>query len=106
MADFGSQLAQIAIQISNGFRHRKRSLEKERTNLKLSLDQIEADLEAADLAIDRIHSFRPNMGGDLRCPQCWIRQGVETALTPVASHTGDWDDFTCRVCHFETSLQA
>ena len=103
MRDAKSLLGQAAIEIANGFRRRKLDLEKEQSDLKLSLAQAKAGLEATDLAIYRLGRFSVTLGAEYQCPRCWIAQGVPSSLIPQPGDTKeDW--FKCRICNYELSI--
>ena len=99
MDDSRGQLVQEAIQISNGFAEHKRGLEREKVDLKNKLAQIEANLEATNLAIDRPQSFRADIGGQFQCPRCWIAHERQSTLVAIRSAT-EADEFQCRSCDF------
>ena len=103
MRDAKSLLGQEAIEIANGFRRRKLDLEKEQLDLKLSLAQVKADLEATDHAIYRLGRFSPTLGAEYQCPRCWIAQGVPSSLIPQPRGTKE-DCLKCRICSYELSI--
>lgn len=100
-----NELMQSAIQYANRFRERARTLKESLRDLELKAAETKGHLHATDLAIDRLKSFRPDIGGDLQCPRCWIAHGVNSSLIPQSSET-DSDWFKCRTCDFEFEVNA
>jgi hypothetical protein len=103
MSDAKKELGQEAIQIANGFQRRSIELEKELLAMKLKKAELEAHLDAAHLAVQRLDNFRVTIGGDYQCPRCWVAHGVEATIIPQPSDTS-LDVFMCRNCHDEFSF--
>lgn len=93
-----SELAQAAIEYANGFRQRANSLVEELRAAKLKVSEIQAHLDATNLAIERSNNFRPDIRGEVQCPFCWIAQGHHVALSGQPSDTDD-DWFRCANGH-------
>ena len=94
---------QEAIQIANGFTQRKLDFERDKAELQLKLKQVEAQLEAANLASKRLATFTMHRDGTEQCPRCWIAHEVAADLTPIPSDNRD-DIFRCRSCGFEIAV--
>lgn len=100
-----NDLMQAAISYTNGFRERARNLKKALQDLELKATETKAHLHATDLAIERLDSFHPDIGGELQCPACWVAHGNNSPLVPQPSETAsDW--FKCGVCGFELESPA
>ena len=46
--------------------------------------ETQAQLDAANLAYERLARFEPVIGGALQCPGCWIEYGSHAPLVAVA----------------------
>jgi hypothetical protein len=62
----------------------------------------QAQIDAANLAYERFTQFKPEIGGVLQCPGCWIEYGSHAPLVAVAGiNAGAPDAFRCNGCGFD-----
>lgn len=100
-----AQIGQIALEIANNAQERALPLRKEREQIEARLGEINALLREANFARERFARFRPEIGGKLQCPQCWIRDESSGELVPIPG-TDREDFFKCRKCQLEFSSPA
>ena len=105
MTDAKTQLVQEALMIGSDFYRSKQESEKKQARLTSELQHEKAMSDAAGLALERSRNFRATLGTDFACPNCWVRQGVESPLIAQSSPNDD-DWFKCRVCDHEFSFPA
>ena len=96
-------LFQDALEIANGAARRKLKLERNKLDLQAKLQDVEAQLEAADIASNRATSFQVHRDGREQCPRCWIEHEMAVDLTPLRSDDRD-DEFRCRSCGYEVTI--
>ena len=64
--------------------------------------ETQAQLDAAQLAYQRLAQFEPVIGGTLQCPGCWIGYGSHAPLVAVPGVSpGAPDVFRCSGCGFD-----
>ena len=103
MADTEKQIIAFAVERANNTMQRISGLEREKLGLKEQLVAVQAKLDSANGAVDRLKTFRPTLGGVLQCPYCWIDSSLQAPLTPQGSGTAqDW--YVCNVCHSELPI--
>jgi len=73
------------------------SLEAEFRDIEKRKSEIEARLQAGNLAFERLGNFDPRIGADFQCPRCWVQKEIRSGLHPVGSNTRD-DILRCGVC--------
>jgi hypothetical protein len=62
----------------------------------------QAQLDAAQLAYQRLAQFEPAIGGTLQCPGCWIEYCSHAPLVAVTGISpGAPDAFRCNGCGFD-----
>jgi hypothetical protein len=66
--------------------------------------EIEARLQIANHALERLGSFVSIRGNDLQCPRCWITNEVIANLRP-ASGSDSAQQFRCETCKSDFNLQ-
>ncbi len=96
-------IKQKAVEIANQIKESAAGLEKEKAQLELRALEIKARLQSASLTDKRAMHFRPEIGGKLQCPRCWVSNEVSTPLTPM-SGTAKEDFFQCKTCGFQISI--
>jgi len=99
------QLVREATDLAAQTTYQVPNLEAEKLRIETRLHEIEAQLHAANLALDRLNRFVPLRGADLQCPRCWVAS--ETASTLIARDGGTMrqDFYRCRICGHEMALQ-
>jgi hypothetical protein len=66
--------------------------------------ETKAQLDAADLAYERLSRFEPEIGGTLQCPSCWIHYGSQAPLVAIpAINPATTPGFRCEGCDFSLS---
>lgn len=98
-----TQLQGIAAQIADEMQEGADDLQFQLDSLETRRAQIEAELEAANSAHDRLANFAVEIGGDYQCPRCWIERETRSALQALSAGAGE-DRFRCRVCREEFTL--
>ena len=66
--------------------------------------ELKAKLDSAHLAGNRLANFKVKVGPYYQCPQCWIFNGVQSALKSIPSGGSREDIFRCDVCGFDFSV--
>ncbi len=97
------ELKQIAQEVAEHAHARVSSLQAQLTEIEARKSEVSAKLASARLAPERLYNFKPEIGGKLQCPRCWIDNELRAALSPIPSNTGN-DLFRCNVCQFEHSF--
>ena len=67
--------------------------------------EIEARLDTANHALERLSSFVSIRGSDLQCPRCWIKTEVIATLRPAIGGPSGHDNLRCEICKSEFNLQ-
>jgi hypothetical protein len=67
--------------------------------------EIEARLNTANHALERLSSFVSIRGSDLQCPRCWINNEVIASLRPASGGPSAHDNFRCETCKSDFNLQ-
>lgn len=98
-------LIQEASRVSANARYRAEGLQIEKRNLETRLSQIQAQLDAADFALDRLNSYRPIIGDDLQCFRCWMETGRQSVLSPIGGGTTKEDLYRCHTCGLDYSVR-
>jgi hypothetical protein len=60
--------------------------------------EIEARLDTANHALERLSSFVSIRGSDLQRPRCWIENEVIAILRPASGGPSGHDNFRCETC--------
>ena len=60
--------------------------------------EIEAECEAVRGAPERLLKFRPKIGADYFCPDCWIKNERRSTMRPVPSGLPNVDIMRCNAC--------
>lgn len=95
------EIKQVAAKLAVDAQHRLEHLQEELAEVEIRKSEIEAQLMATRPSPERAFSFRPEVGGELQCPRCWVDQGIGSILTAVAAREGC---FRCEACHFEFAI--
>ena len=59
---------------------------------------IESQLHAANMATKRLLDFRPMIGADYQCPDCFIKNETRSAMRPIPAGPSGLDLFKCVTC--------
>jgi hypothetical protein len=73
------------------------AVQQEIDDLKKQIDERQKKIDAAKFADERVETFREKLGGEFRCPRCWIDDMAMEVLKPIPSKTRD-DYFSCDKC--------
>ena len=98
-----SEIKHIATKMAVSAQHRLERLQEELAEVETRKTEIEAQLNAARLAPERVFNFQPQIARQYQCPRCWIEREVRSEINPIPSDTSD-DLFRCRICHFEITI--
>jgi ribosome-interacting GTPase 1 len=66
--------------------------------------RLEAELRGTQLAPQRLSTFQVKRDGDYQCPECGIKRGEQSAMTPRPGNPR-LDLFECATCRFEIDVQ-
>jgi hypothetical protein len=91
------KLRQIAREVADANVDRILAFEKEKLELDARQRELQAKLDAANLANDRLVEYEPRTKGDYMCPKCPINSGIAARLKPIDG-TDRLDRFRCEVC--------
>jgi hypothetical protein len=91
-------LTEEAAEAALALKSRARSLEAELLDIEKRKAEIEAKLDAARRAQQRLFDYHPRMGRYFQCPRCWIQNEVRATLSPVPG-TGEEDIMRCQTCN-------
>jgi hypothetical protein len=89
-----------AARVAERCQTRAPALERELREIKARKAKIEAELQAATLYRQRLSGFQPEIGRDLQCPQCWVRDGIRSRLVPGTGTDRD-GIYRCTACRFQ-----
>ena len=101
MAD---ELERIAKDRAAGAKHRAAQLKREIADLERTTAEKKTQLEAANLAPDRLANYSARIGIDYRCPLCWMDHGRHATLRPIGGGTDMEDFFRCNSCKQEYGI--
>jgi len=99
-----NQITQLAFQIATDILQTAKQLEPEFLQLEQRKLEIQAQFDSANLCFERLNSFRPELGGHLQCPGCWIRNERHTNLTPLPDQSEAERLFRCDICEMDYSV--
>jgi len=102
---FADQLYETAVRLAKYAQNSASALEEERLQIEMRKREVEAQLDAANLAHKRLANFLPIRGSDFQCPRCWIDHGTASNLQMTAKNKSSTENFRCGMCHFEFSLR-
>src|SRR5688500_1761850 len=91
------QLAQWAIRIAQDVQKDARALRAKLEELEVRKAVIVSKLNSLRQAPHRAEQFKPKIGNDFQCPECWV-SGRQTVLRELSSQ--DDNKFECPVCPF------
>jgi transposase-like protein len=99
------QLIEIATELAVDAKDNVADLQRKLSAVEAAKLEIEARLETANHALERLSSFVSIRGGDLQCPRCWINNKVIATLRPASDGPSGHDKFRCETCKSEFNLQ-
>ena len=84
---------------------KKARLDREALDLHTQSTKKTEESKIAGAAYQRLLKFRPRLGDDLRCPDCFIIRGAVSVLEAsidrfVATGDDTFDEFRCRECGY------
>ena len=91
-------ISDLAAQMAEESQQRAATLQAKLQEIEAQRTEVQAELDAAKLARQRLANFQVQIGLNFQCPQCWIYNGVQSSLRPIPSGTGE-DVFRCDICH-------
>src|ERR1700677_4990895 len=92
-----TQIMAKAHALAGNLKGRRPYLERQKAEIQKKLASIQADLDATNLAVDRLATFNPTIAVWGQCPSCWLHKGIHSNLTESASF-GSHDVFRCDTC--------
>jgi DNA-directed RNA polymerase subunit M/transcription elongation factor TFIIS len=104
LMSFADKLYETAVRLAKYAQSSAAALEEELLQLEMRKREVEAQLDAANLAHQRLADFFPIRGADFQCPRCWIDHGTVSNLQMTAKNTSSTENYRCGTCHFEFSL--
>jgi len=103
MTNANTVLKQTAIHIAKVLESRDLPLHQEIKNAEDKIEHLKLLLEASG-ARQRSLDFSPTIGNNLQCPECWVRSGDSSLLTPIPTDPNEDDKFYCAACFNYFSL--
>jgi hypothetical protein len=100
------QLIEIATELAVDVKGEVATLQRRLAELENRKLEIEARLDAAKYALQRLSSFVSVRGTEFQCPRCWILNEAIASLRPIDGETKDQDSFRCIVCESEFGLRS
>jgi hypothetical protein len=100
------QLIEIATELAMDVKGEVATLQRRLAELENRKLEIEARLDAAKYALQRLSSFVSVRGTEFQCPRCWILKEAIASLRPIDGETKDQDSFRCIVCESEFGLRS
>jgi hypothetical protein len=102
---FADQMREVAVRLAKYAQSRAVALEHELLEVEARKREIEAQLDAAKFAHQRLKDFIPMRAGGFQCPGCWIERETISALRPTCGGTDKKDIFKCDTCNYEFPLR-
>jgi hypothetical protein len=103
--DIETILLQHAADMAKSLEGGTAALQAELRALERRKIEIDAELEAAKLARQRLLEYRPRLGPDFQCPHCWVESETRSTLVPLDGATDD-DVLRCNTCRSEYVIPA
>jgi hypothetical protein len=100
------QLIEIATELAMDVKGEVATLQRRLAELENRKLEIEARLDAAKYALQRLSSVVSVRGTEFQCPRCWILNEAIASLRPIDGETKDQDSFRCIVCESEFGLRS
>jgi hypothetical protein len=99
------QLIEIATELAMDAKDNVADLQRKLSAVEAAKLEIEARLDTANHALERLSSFVSIRGSDLQCPRCWINNEVIATLRPGIGGPSGHDNLRCETCKSEFNLQ-
>jgi hypothetical protein len=99
------QLIEIATELAMDAKDNVADLQRKLLAVETAKVELEARLQTAKHALERLSSFVSIRGSDLQCPRCWINNEVIAALRPASGGPSRHDNFRCDTCKSDFNLQ-
>jgi transposase-like protein len=99
------QLIEIATELAMDAKDNVAELQRKLSAVETAKLEIEARLNTANHALERLSSFVSIRGSDLQCPRCWISNEVIASLRPASGGPSAHDNFRCETCKSDFNLQ-
>jgi hypothetical protein len=90
------QLIEIATELALDAKEDVADLQRKLAAVQTAKIEIEARLNIAKHALERLSSFVLIRGSDLQCPRCWINTEVIASLRPASGGNTDHSTFDAR----------
>ena len=94
----------VAEQIVQRSKNRTPKLQRELSEIEARKAEVEALLNSANLARQRLAIFQVKIGADYQCPICWIEREVRAPIRSIGAGTDNEDLFRCSVCGTDFSV--
>jgi DNA-directed RNA polymerase subunit RPC12/RpoP len=104
-ASFIVQLKQLAADVAHVAQSRIEQLKKEIEEAEQLKKKAQAELDMAKAAASQADTFEPEVGATYRCPYCWVRRDIRSALKRIPSNESNMDRFRCVTCDAEIALE-
>jgi hypothetical protein len=94
-----ARIRKIASQMASDADNRAMGLKRQLAELEVQIVQVETQLNAANLAYERLTRFEPELSGSLQCPGCWIDHETRSDMGAIPAANPSKDDaFRCHRC--------
>jgi len=92
-----------AQKIAAELKGRAPELQEEYLEAKARADNLKAQFDAANVALERVADFKPNIEGLYQCPSCWVKQNQQASMIRRQIENKD-DSFRCSRCGHITKI--
>ena len=99
------QLIEIATELAMDAKDNVADLQRKLSAVETAKVELEARLQTAKHALERLSSFVSIRGSDLQCRRCWINNEVIATLQPASGGPSGHDNFRCDTCKSDFNLQ-
>jgi hypothetical protein len=96
--DVSTVLMEVATELTAASQARLRQTHDEIEDLEAQLRQLKAQRDGQLDARKRLDAYQPKVGTDYLCPNCWIKDGQRSTLTPIPFERADEDIMRCPTC--------
>ena len=100
-----ARIRKVASQMASEADNRATALKRQLAELEVQIVQVETQLNAANLAYERLTRFEPELAGSLQCPRCWIDHETRSDMGAIRAANPSKDDACqCHRCGFDLSF--
>jgi hypothetical protein len=99
------QLIEIATELAMDAKDNVADLQRKLSAVETAKVELEARLQTAKHALERLGSFVSIRGSEPQCPRCWINNEVIATLWPASGGPSGHDNFRCEICKSDFNLQ-